>query len=564
MGHAPKLCTIFLGGLLAAVGCNATRALDGQEFTSLPAAPGALAPPADAVPAVAPDLPAAPVSQPDDHPLPINLPSALQLANVRAVDIAAATARLRVAAALLDQAQVLWLPSLTLGGDYNRHDGRIQQIDGTIINASRSSGMLGLGSAIGPAGIFDITNAIFTPLSARQQLRARQADRQAASNDTLVAVSDAYFNVQQARGELAGAHAAMQRTEELIRRAKKLAPDVVPELEVFRAEAELARRQTSELQAREHWKVASAELLRVLLLDPSAQVEPVEPPQLRIDLIDLKKPVDDLIAVGLTYRPELASQQAQIQATLVKLKQEKLRPLIPSLLVRGWSTPVTSTFAAGYFGGGTNGSFGNGGLREDIDVQLLWQLNNLGLGNLGMIRQRQAENRLAVLGLTRLQARIAAEIAQAYAQARLAAQRVEVTGRGLQAAVQSADKNLVALGQTKGVGALTTLLVRPQEVVAAIQTLSQAYLDYYGAVADANRAQFRLYRALGQPAQFLVQEEQRSKLCAPELPAPATLAPPTAEVPPAPRLQPPVLCEPGALVPGEASSPPRASVSSGG
>jgi hypothetical protein len=64
-------------------------------------------------------------------------------------------------------------------------------------------------------------------------------------------------------------------------------------------------------------------------------------------------------------------------------------------------------------------------------------------------------------------------------------------------------------------------LVRPQEVVAAIQALSQAYLDYYGAVADANRAQFRLYRALGQPAQCVMRQGQTPKESDPALPPPA-------------------------------------------
>ena len=58
------------------------------------------------------------------------------------------------------------------------------------------------------------------------------------------------------------------------------------------------------------------------------------------------------------------------------------------------------------------------------------------------------------------------------------------------------------------------LLVRPQEVVAAVQALAQAYLDYYGAVADANRAQFRLYRALGQPAQCLLQDQANAEAVA--------------------------------------------------
>jgi hypothetical protein len=51
------------------------------------------------------------------------------------------------------------------------------------------------------------------------------------------------------------------------------------------------------------------------------------------------------------------------------------------------------------------------------------------------------------------------------------------------------------------------LVIRPQEVVAAIQSLVLAYNDYFGAVADYNRAQFRLYRALGHPAQMLTGQD---------------------------------------------------------
>jgi len=464
-------------------------------------------------PAVTPDLPSVPASQPDDRPLPINLPTALQLAHARAVDIAAATERIQVAVAVLEQARVLWLPSITLGADYYRHDGPIQDVSNAVFNNSHTGLLLGAGSGIGPAGIISVNDAIFAPLAARQQVRAREADRQAASNDTLVAVSDAYFNVQQARGELAGAIEATRRNEELVRRTRKLAPDIVPELETFRAEAELARRQESELLARERWKVASAELLRVLRMDASAQVEPVEPPQLRLELIDLTKPVDDLISIGLTHRPELASQQAQVQATLALLKQERWRPLLPSILLRGASTPVAGTLAAGAFFPSPNGS--SAGMRGDVDLQVLWQLDNLGFGTCAKVHQKEAENRLAVIDLFRVQDRVAAEVAHAYAQAQLAARRVEVAERGLRSAVQSADQNLVALGQTKGAGALTVLLVRPQEVVAAIQALSQAYIDYFGAVADANRAQFRLYRALGNPAQWLVLDQHKPPLSVP-------------------------------------------------
>jgi outer membrane protein TolC len=513
---------LLLGSLLA-VSVSATNRLLARQIVQPPQT------------ALAADLPGAPPVQPEDRPLPINLPTALHLAHVRAVDIALAAERIQVAVALLDQAEVLWLPTITLGGDYNRHDGRNQDTTGRVFDNSRSSGMLGVGTGIGPAAILNVNEAIFAPLAARQQLAARQADLQAASNDTLVAVTDAYFNAQQARGDLAGAIVATRRTEELVQRTRKLAPGIVPELEVDRAETELARREQAESLARERWKVASAELMRILWLDPAAQVEPAEPAHLRVEVIDLKQPVDDLIVFALTHRPELASQQAQVQATLTLLRQEKLRPLIPSVLLRGYSTPVTGTLAAGYFGGGSNSSFGNGGVRSDFDLQVLWQLDNLGLGNRARVRQRQAENRTAVMQLFRLQDRVAAEVAQAHAQAQQAVRRVGMAERGVRSARASAEKNLAALRQVKDTRGAVQLLVRPQEAVASVQALAQAYSDYYAAVADSNRAQFRLYRALGQPAQALTpkhtlddlpqrtpstqREEERKELFSP-LPSP--------------------------------------------
>ena len=123
--------------------------------------------------------------------------------------------------------------------------------------------------------------------------------------------------------------------------------------------------------AHERWQVASAELIRILSLDPTAVIEPVELPSLQVTLVGLDQPLDDLIPVGLTNRPELAAQQALVQATLQRLRQEKLRPLIPSVLIRGASTPVTGTLAGGYFGGGPNDRLADFKGRMDLEGRLL-------------------------------------------------------------------------------------------------------------------------------------------------------------------------------------------------
>ncbi len=178
-----------------------------------------------------------PALEPGDRPLPIDLPTALRLANVQAVDVVAAAERLNAAFAVLDQAKVSWLPTITLGGDYNRHDGKIQNADGSVIDVSRNGWMYGAGTGIGSSAVLSLDDAIFGPLVARQTVRARQADLQAARNDTLVAVTDAYFNVQQARGQLAGAVDARRRAEELVRRTEELkaVSGLAPGLEVTRA-----------------------------------------------------------------------------------------------------------------------------------------------------------------------------------------------------------------------------------------------------------------------------------------------------------------------------------------
>src|SRR5207249_7531812 len=124
---------------------------------------------------------------------------------------------------------------------------------------------------------------------------------------------------------------------------EELGRSLGPQVEVVRARAELARRRQAVHSARERWRVASAELARVLRLDPAALIEPLEPPHLRMTVVPPGQCLDDLIALGLTNRPELAAQQALVRATLERLRQERLRPLIPSVLLRGAATNPAGT-----------------------------------------------------------------------------------------------------------------------------------------------------------------------------------------------------------------------------
>jgi outer membrane protein TolC len=484
----------LLTALLLSSGCVTTQAP--------PAAPPALLPAptlSDSTPSQAPLALKPPQPTGTDRPMPINLATALRLANARPLDIAVAQERVAAATAQLDRARAAWLPTVVVGGDYFRHDGQAQDTSGSIVGNSRTNMMVGAG----PTAVLTLTDAIFAPLAARQIVAARNADVQANVNDSTLAVAEAYFSVQQSRGELAAADGAASRAAALLRKAEELT-NLIPPVEVARIRTELYSRQQIALKARERWRLASADLNRVLRLDPSALVEPEETPDLRITLIDAGRPLDELVTIGLTNRPELAAQQALVQAALERIRQERMRPFLPSMLFRGASTNPTGTLGVGYFGGGKDGTLGDFGARSDLDLQLLWEFQNLGFGNKARVDEQRADHRVAVLESFRTQDRIASEVAVAQAQLQSAVERLTLAELALREALVTANKTDEELGKFHRVGNLNILISRPLEAVAAVQALAQASADYYGALGDANRAQFRLYRALGQPAQAIL------------------------------------------------------------
>ncbi len=443
---------------------------------------------------------AAPATMLGANVLPINLATAMQLAGANPIDVQIAMRQVELSAKQYDRAKLLWVPNIMVGTDYFRHDGLQQNFAGDILKSNRGSFMTGFGPNI----VFSVSDAIYAPLAAKQDLRARQASQRAVTNDIALSVAETYFNLQQARGELTGAIVATQKAEEVSRRAEKLAAGLAPPLEATRARVELARRKQVEATARERWRTSSAELSRVLRLDATAILEPLEPPFLPITVIQDTTTLDTLIPIALTTRPELAGQQAVIQAALTRLKQEKMRPLIPSLALRSTATNPSGSLGLGTYGGGSGSTLGSFGGRFDVDVQVMWEFQNLGFSNKIRAGERKIEYEIAILEMFRVQDRVAAEVATALAQVKGANERLALAEPALKDAVELTQKSLEGLSQTRRIGEVITLVVRPQEVVAAVQSLGQANADFHTAVADYNRAQFRLYRALGHPTQALV------------------------------------------------------------
>lgn len=444
-----------------------------------------------------------------DHPLPISLASALQLSDARPLIVAAAQAGAWVAEAQLQRAKVIWVPQLDIGCIYYRHDGF-----GPDFNRGVNHPGFGFPGGGGPLNqnlnyyygygsiyqVVNVSDAIFQPLAARQVLDSRRQDIQAAKNDSLLATANAYFDVHQARGQYAGTLDVVDRGNKLVDRIAHLSEDLVPTIEVDRAKRMLANIEQKAASAREAWRVSSANLTQVLRLDPSAIVDPVEHDHMQITLIDPARPLDELIDIGLSNRPEIASQKSMVQAAEVRVRREKNRPLLPLVLITGFQTPGNMISQFGFFGTGFDRNMNLWSLRNDVSLQLVWQLEGLGFGNLARIKRQRGEESEEIVKLFKKQDDVAQEINAAQAKVQLAAVRVLQADRSLREAIVTYEGNYEGLAQTTRFENVLFQVYRPQEAVKALERLMESYDQYFLTVAEYNKAQFELYHAVGYPA----------------------------------------------------------------
>ena len=266
-----------------------------------------------------------------DVGFPINLATALRLSDARPLIVAAAQAGVWVAEAQLTRAKVLWVPTVTLGGEYIRHDGGGPDFNkGVLTSPSVNYFYAGGGLNVSNSGLFqfiNLTDAFFEPLIAQRVLNSRQWDIQSAKNDALLLTADTYFRVHQHRGMYAGALVCVERGRSLVEQIASLSNELVSKFEVERARNLLADLEQQAVSARQAWRVQSANLTRVLRLNPLAVVVPLEHDHLQLTLIDPAQSLTDLQKIALTNRPELAPQRELVQAAAERGSAgEKLPP----------------------------------------------------------------------------------------------------------------------------------------------------------------------------------------------------------------------------------------------
>jgi len=410
----------------------------------------------------------------------IDLPTALQLTDRQNPQIAVARERIREALAVQDRAEVLWLPQLEFGPSWMRHDGQIQRASGEVITVSRSS--LFVGGALNFT--WEVGDLLYAPLVAQQLTVARQAGAAATSNDRLLQVAVTYIDLMQSYAllqvnaeTLENARHMLQITENYEKAGKGAAADTA------RARVEVNLRQTEQLDLESRVAVQSARLAQLVQLAPATIFRPVEPALVPMAIVPEDAPLPELIAQAAAYRPELEENRALIVAALERWRASKVGPLVPRLQL---------SVSGGGFGGGINSFFGDFDGRSDVAVSMVWRLNQLGLGDRAVMREREAQYAQSVFQRHSVETTVAEQVVQSFTAAYWNRRGLESAQRAVASARDSYKLNEERVRRAPEQG-------RPIELLQAIQALARARQEYVDIIADYNRAQFRLYTAMGNP-----------------------------------------------------------------
>ena len=425
----------------------------------------------------------------DRGALPIDMVAALSMTDAQNPQVALARARITEASWQLRRANILWLPSIRAGMNYNKHEGQIQDVAGTVFPTSRGALYAGLGANAVGAGSpavpglvmqFHVADAVFQPRIAQQVVCARNWAAQAEANDALLETALAYIELLRAEQDLAIADETVENARALSKLTHSYATTGQGlQADDDRAQTELALRENDVLRAEEAVAVASARLAEQLRVDPSQPFLPQEENIVPIELVPAELSVAELVAQGLAARPEISESRYLIGEAVERLRREEYAPLVPSVLLG---------VSYGGFGGGLGGDIENFADRLDADAVAFWEVRQFGFGEAAIRNENRSRIDQARLREVARLDRVAREVVEAHAQVTARRRQIAIAQRGITAAQSSYSRNLQRIQNAQGF---------PLEVLQSVQALATARREYLRTVADFNAAQFRLLRALG-------------------------------------------------------------------
>ncbi len=408
--------------------------------------------------------------------LTIDLPATLRLVGARNLDVRIAREKVVEAKAANESAAWQFFPAIIPGFGYRRHDNLIQDVAGNIIDVHKES------YTVGPtlAAQLDLGDAIYGKLAARQRVMAAEAGIESERQDSVLLAVLGYFDLARAQASVAVAGESVRIAEGFAAQVgQAVGAGIAFKGDALRAEVQADRDRLLLRRSREQVTVASARLVRTLHLESGVELEASDNDLVPLSLVATNAALDALVVQALAARPEVKRSRALVGAARQVRDGARYGPLVPSL--------GAQVFAGG-LGGGIQGSPGRFGESEDYQFTVGWRIGPGGLFDRGRVRAGEARLQLAQLGGDKLSDEITAEVVESVARFRSWSDQLATAGH----AVKAAEEGIRLAVQRKEFAVGVVL-----EQVQAEQDVTRARLDYVTVVAEFNKAQYGVLRAVG-------------------------------------------------------------------
>ena len=410
---------------------------------------------------------------------PIDLPTVLRLAGARNLDVQIAREGLNEAQASRQTALEQFIPSLTPGITYHQRDGMAQAVPaGTVSDTHFQS--YAPGATVAAQVV--LGDSIYQALAAKQLVMASDQSLEAQREDAALSAAQAYFDLVKAKA-----------LADVIQEAVSISRDYQQELHqavgagiAFRGDELRVQTQTESYeislrQAMEKQRIAAVNLAQVLHLDSTVDLVPHDEDLVPLRLFPTNAALDSLVQQALNARPELKAGQALIMAASDAKNGAVYGPLIPS---------VGAQVFAGGLGGGYQGGPDNFGHSEDYLLGLSWRIGPGGLFDSGRVKAGQARLAATQLGQSKLKDAVISQVVTAAARMQSLSDQIALAQRNL----ATANETFRLTRQRKQYGVGIVL-----EDIQAQQALTQAHSDYVTAVAEHDKAQYGLNKAVDGP-----------------------------------------------------------------
>ena len=407
----------------------------------------------------------------------IDLPTTLRLAGAQNRDVLIARERLAEARANADATTWQFFPWIGPGVAYRAHENAIQDVGGKIVDVHREA------YSVGPTvtAQVDLGDVIYKRLAAIQIAKAAEHGAEAQAADASFAAANAYF-------ELSRAQALIGVTEESVRLANDFARQVESGVEAgvsfkgdaLRARTQAERNKLALRQAQGDRRVASARLTQLLHLDSQVELLPRLEDFAPITLTETNLALDALVGRALAARPELRQSDALLKAASEVKSGAKYGPLLPT---------VGAQVFAGGLGGGNQTS--NRGLSESEDYQVTatWRIGPGGIFDRTRIRGAEARWNATHYEAEKVRDEIVRQVVEGFTRTQAEADKLEIAKRAVAAAEQA-----YRLARGRQEAAVSSAF----ETIFAEQEYTRLRQDYVTSIAEYNKAQCLLVRAIGQ------------------------------------------------------------------